>query len=116
GDTQISPEESGPELLQDALRESVRAHFVADTPVAVFLSAGLDSSTILGVAAGSFCPANLNCLTLGFDAFQNTGCDERAEATRIANHYGVPQHIQVVTQADFEAQSLHFLEAMDQPT
>ncbi|HWV45869.1 MAG TPA: asparagine synthase (glutamine-hydrolyzing) [Nitrospira sp.] len=112
----LSPGQSESERLQDALRESVRAHFVADTPVAVFLSAGLDSSTILGVAAGSFCPANLNCLTLGFDAFQNTGCDERAEATHIASHYGVPQHIQVVTQADFEAQSTHFLEAMDQPT
>lgn len=115
-DTQIAPEESGPELLQDALRDSVRAHFVADTPVAIFLSAGLDSSTILGVAAGNLPPAGLNCLTLGFDAFQNSAADETAEATEIAQHYGVAQHIQWVAQTDFEAESIRFLKAMDQPT
>lgn len=116
GSKQPSSEESVPARLQDALHDSVRAHFVADTPVAVFLSAGLDSSTILALAAGDFPPAGLNCLTLGFDAFQNTAADETGEAVRTAEYYGVREHVQMVTQADFEAQSIRFLEAMDQPT
>ena len=94
----------------------MRTHFVSDVPVAIFLSAGLDSSTILGIAAGNFPPKELRSLTLGFDAYKDTASDETAEATRIAKHYGVPQHVQMVTQADFEAESTHFLEAMDQPS
>ena len=39
-------------LLSDAVRDSVRHHLVADVPVAVFLSAGLDSGALLGTMAG----------------------------------------------------------------
>jgi asparagine synthase (glutamine-hydrolysing) len=116
GNTLLSHERSNTIELEDALRDSIRSHFVADVPVATFLSAGLDSSTILGIAAGNFPPEGLRCLTLGFDAYKNTASDETAEATGVAKHYGVPQQIQMVTQADFEAESVHFLEAMDQPT
>lgn len=113
---QLSPEESGSNQLQEALRDSVRAHFVADTPVAVFLSAGLDSSTILGIAAGNFSPEGLSCLTLGFDTYKSTAADETAEAAGVAKHYRVRQQIRMVTQADFEAESVRFLDVMDQPT
>lgn len=102
--------------LRSALRDSVRAHFISDVPVAIFLSAGLDSSTILGLAASGFCPEGLHALTLGFDVYRDTSNDETVEATQIANHYGVPQRIEWVRQLDFEAESIRFLEAMDQPT
>lgn len=102
--------------LRSALDDSVRAHFISDVPVAIFLSAGLDSSTILGLAAGDFPPERLHALTLGFDAYQETSNDETVEATQISARYGVPQHIEWVRQLDFEAESVRFLEAMDQPT
>lgn len=116
GGRSLSPNESLSSPLEDSLRDSVRSHFVSDVPVAIFLSAGLDSSTILGIAAGNFPPKHLRSLTLGFDAYKNTASDETSEATQIAKHYGVPQRIQMVAQTDFEAESTHFLEAMDQPT
>ena len=102
--------------LCSALRDSVRAHFISDVPVAIFLSAGLDSSTILGLAATRFQPKGLHALTLGFDVYRDTSNDETVEATQIATHYGVPQQIEWVRQLDFEAESIRFLEAMDQPT
>ena len=37
--------------LTDAVHDSVRHHLVADVPVAVFLSAGLDSGALLGTMA-----------------------------------------------------------------
>src|SRR6185436_224643 len=38
-------------LLADVVRESVAAHLVADVPVGIFLSAGIDSGTVAGLAA-----------------------------------------------------------------
>lgn len=116
GNVPLPSDESRSRRLEGALRDSVRSHFVSDVPVAIFLSAGLDSSTILGIAAGNFPPEHLRSLTLGFDAYKNTASDETSEAAHIAKHYGVPQRIQMVTQADFEAESTRFLEAMDQPS
>lgn len=102
--------------LRDALSSSVRAHFLSDVPVSVFLSAGLDSSTILGISAAEFSSASLNCLTLGFDACAGTARDETREAARVARHYGVAQSTQLIGKDDFANESLRLLEAMDQPS
>ena len=109
-------EETLASRLQSALADSVRAHFVADVPVAVFLSAGLDSSTILGTAACEFPPENLTALSLGFDVYQGSEHDETVSAAEIARFYGVPQRVDLVRQADFEASADHFLSVMDQPS
>lgn len=102
--------------LSEALTDSVRSHFLSDVPVSVFLSAGLDSSTILALAADSFPAASLHSLTLGFDAYSGTENDETHEATQIASHFGVPQHVQIISRSDFDRETERFLEAMDQPS
>ncbi|HZY61853.1 MAG TPA: asparagine synthase (glutamine-hydrolyzing) [Edaphobacter sp.] len=114
--TSLPSEEMPLQRLQSALRDSVHAHFISDVPVAIFLSAGLDSSTILGISAGDFPPQGLRSLTLGFDAYRNTSNDETVEASQIAARYGVPQQIEWVRQLDFKSESTRFLDAMDQPT
>jgi asparagine synthase (glutamine-hydrolysing) len=105
-----------PVSLSEALSDSVRAHFLSDVPVSVFLSAGLDSSTILAISAAAFPSASLNCLTLGFDACAGTASDETREAAQVACHYGVAQSTQFIGKADFASESLRLLEAMDQPS
>jgi asparagine synthase (glutamine-hydrolysing) len=114
--TCLPDEESRAARLQGALYESVKVHFVSDVPVAVFLSAGLDSSTILGISATKFRPEGLNALTLGFDAYKNTSADETVEAAQIAEYYGVQQRVEMVLNTDFERESARFLQVMDQPT
>jgi len=114
--TPLHGDESSCRRLQDALYDSVAAHFISDVPVGIFLSAGLDSSTILGIAADEFCPKKLCALTLGFDAYKDTPGDETAEATQIARHYGVSDQVTMVFRSDFEEELSCFLKAMDQPS
>lgn len=108
--------ESSMSRLHSALHDSVRSRFISDVPVAVFLSAGLDSSTILGIAADKFPPEGLKALTLGFDAYNGTPSDETTGAAQVAARYGVPQQIRMIDRSDFESESTRFLQAMDQPS
>lgn len=107
---------SSPASLRDALLESVRMHFLSDVPVSVFLSAGLDSSTITALSAAAFPSASINCLTLGFDLCAGTASDETREAAQIAKYYGVSHQIATIGREDFARESRQFLDSMDQPT
>ena len=61
--------------------DSVQHHLVADVPVGVFLSAGIDSSVIAALAAEL--GTQLRTVTLAFDEYAGTPDDEAplAEAT-----------------------------------
>ena len=62
------------ELLQSALRESVRHHLISDVPVGIFLSSGLDSTTLAALAAEE--GGQVRTVTLGFEQFRGTQADE----------------------------------------
>lgn len=58
-----------PAMLQQSLRASVKRHLVADAPIGVFLSGGIDSS-ILFLLAAEQKKENLNSLSLYFNEGQ----------------------------------------------
>ncbi len=101
--------------LRDALSDSIRHHLVADVPVGVFLSAGLDSTTITGLAAANH-GAGLDTMTLGFDAYRGTANDEVPLAETVAEHYGTRHHTRWVDGDEFRDHLPDLLTAMDQPT
>ncbi|HHM04766.1 MAG TPA: asparagine synthase (glutamine-hydrolyzing) [Gammaproteobacteria bacterium] len=98
-----------------ALTDSVRAHMVADVPVGAFLSAGLDSSTVVGLAQ-TMTDHPLQTITLAFEEFKDRPVDEVPVAVDIAKHLGVAHHCVAVSMADVEKELGAFLAAMDQPT
>lgn len=102
-------------LLRDALRDSVRHHLVADVPVGVFLSAGLDSTTVAALAKETGV-SELRTLTLGFSEFAGTDNDEVPLAETVSNHLGTRHHTQWVSRDDFAEHFEHLLEVMDQPS
>ncbi len=113
----LSDKTSAPddEVLGELLRDSLKHHFVADVPVGVFLSSGLDSATL--VAMGSELQgANLDTLTLGFEEFLGTANDEVPLAETIADAYGTRQHTVRVAGSDFAQDLDDLLNAMDQPS
>ncbi|HXC18119.1 MAG TPA: asparagine synthase (glutamine-hydrolyzing) [Holophagaceae bacterium] len=101
--------------LQDALRGSVRAHLVSDVPVGLFLSAGLDSSTLAALSAEES-PEMMRAITLGFREFQGTPDDEVPLAAVAAQHAGIDHAIRWITKDDFTAHFDKALAAMDQPS
>lgn len=106
--------EKAQKSLRDALRDTVAHHLVADVPVGVFLSAGLDSTTLTALAAES--PTSLHTVTLGFDEYRASERDETLLASEVAERYGTVHHVQWITRKHFQDESERLLKAMDQPT
>lgn len=103
------------ELTRIALRHSVAAHLVADVPVGVFLSGGIDSGALaaLMVEGGA---SSLQGITLAYDEFAGTHEDEAPVAAQLAKRYGIQHHVRHVSRAEFEADMPRVLAAMDQPS
>lgn len=100
--------------VREAVADSVRHHLVADVPVGVFLSAGIDSGAVLGLACEAGDPPAT--LTLGFAEFEGQARDEAPLAAEVARHYGAPHHLRRVDRQEFEQDLPRILAAMDQPS
>jgi asparagine synthase (glutamine-hydrolysing) len=76
------------EELRARLRDSVRAHLLADVPVGVLLSGGVDSAVLAALAAQET-PDAVHTFTIGFE---ERSFDERADARLVAERYGTNHH------------------------
>lgn len=105
-----------PELsVEAAVADSVRAHLVSDVPVAVFLSAGVDSSLIAALARrGAREP--LRTFTLRFAELEGTERDEAPLAAAIARALGTRHTERRMGREDFQGLWDGALAAMDQPS
>lgn len=101
--------------LREAIIDTVRHHLVADVPVGVFLSAGLDSTTLAALVA-EVSPGSLNTITLGFGEFSGTENDEVPLAEEVAQYYGSLHKTISVARKDFKSELPLLLDAMDQPS
>jgi len=96
--------------LGQALRNSVRRHLVADVPVAVLLSGGLDSAVLAKLAAEAGNDATAITLSPGGEL------DEADRARRTAEHYGLNHIVEQVELAGIGPVIDDFFDAMDQPS
>ena len=111
-----TPQPRDPEtLVHDALLESVKYHMVSDVPVGAFLSAGIDSTSIVALARESGA-SDLQTMTLRFAEYRGRVNDEAPLAAEVASQYGVRHTIRDLTLAEFKRELPRVFEAMDQPT
>ena len=103
------------EELRAALVESIEHHLVSDVPVGVFLSAGLDSASIMALVS-EVAGSQMETMTLRFDEFANSAMDEAPLAEEIAELYNTRHQTRTVRGADFKADREKLLAAMDQPS
>jgi asparagine synthase (glutamine-hydrolysing) len=99
----------------DAIEGSLVAHLVADVPVAVFLSAGLDSSLVAALATRHL-PEPPATMTLRFREFEGTEADEGPLAAETARALGTRHFERWVTRQEFLQSMPAALAAMDQPS
>jgi len=105
----------GDGAFREALVDSVRHHFVSDVPVGVFLSAGIDSTAVTGLAAE--CQGQgLDTVTLGFDEFRGSDRDETVLAEEVSRLYATRHRTVTISRDDFEAAYDDILDVMDQPS
>ncbi len=102
------------QLLRDSLRDTVRHHLIADVPVGVFQSAGLDSSTL--TAFVSEVHQNVRTVTLGFEEYRGTENDEVPLAETVARACKTEHQTVWVSRKDFEGGTEALFDAMDQPS
>ncbi|MBT5400591.1 asparagine synthase (glutamine-hydrolyzing) [bacterium] len=98
------------DLLQDKIEVSVRDRLVADVPIGVFLSGGLDSSLIAAIA-GKLSPG-IEAFTVKFDG---SSYDESKEASQVAEKYNLKHHLLHYNDADLAKGWNDILGRMDEP-
>jgi asparagine synthase (glutamine-hydrolysing) len=96
--------------LRETLRDSVRAHLVADVPVGVLLSGGVDSAGLAALAAGESGEA-VRTFSIGFE---EESFDELARARLVARRYGTDHH-ELVLRPDAAELLPKLVEAFDEP-
>ncbi len=103
-----------PAVLRGALLDSIERHLVADVEVGLFLSAGIDSTSILALC--SELGTRPRCLTLGFSEYTGRADDEVPVAAAFAETNGCRHLVRTVEQSEFEQDLPNIISAMDQPT
>jgi asparagine synthase (glutamine-hydrolysing) len=98
------------EELRARLRDSVRAHLIADVPVGVLLSGGIDSSALAALAAQETSEP-VRTFSIGFE---ERSFDELADARLVAERYGT-QHRELVLRPDAALLLPALADAFDEP-
>jgi asparagine synthase (glutamine-hydrolysing) len=136
GNSTLSPAEAA-EAVREKLRDSVRVHMIADVPVGVLLSGGLDSTAVTAMAAeanpkipisnpsaslrtGLQSPisnlqppiSNLQSFSIGFDIPEHS---ELPFAQLAAETYGAQHRTRIVSQGDLGEGLMRMLTLYDEP-
>jgi asparagine synthase (glutamine-hydrolysing) len=98
--------------IRDALRESVRYHLVADVPVGVFLSGGIDSCAVAGLAS-EVAEKRIQSFTV---VFEEADFSEADVARKAAHRFGTEHHEVMLESKDLLNALPDVFNAMDQPS
>jgi asparagine synthase (glutamine-hydrolysing) len=87
----VSLDEASERVLE-LLTDAVRKRLIADVPLGVLLSGGVDSSAVAALMT-RLVPGRVKTFTIGFEG--HSFYDERAHAERVARHLGADHHASV---------------------
>jgi len=103
------------EIVRSAVSNSVKQHLVADVPVGIFLSGGIDSGALAGLIRDQV-QSPIQGITIAFKEFRGRYEDEVPRANEIAKRYGMNHHVRTVTRREFEDDLPKIFSSMDQPS
>lgn len=102
------------EALHGSLRTAVERRLVADVPVGVLLSGGLDSSLLVALLTEAGQP-DLTTFSIGFDGAGEESGDEFMYSDLIAREFGTKHHRLHIPTAEFAPAIGGALDAMSEP-
>lgn len=100
------------EELSALIDRSVARRLVADVPVGLFLSGGVDSSTIAAIALRQAGRDRLRTFSIGFD---EASFDESASARSVAAHIGADHQLRRLSVEDARTALPTLLASLDEP-
>ena len=106
-------EEEASDRLLALLRDTVRAHLVSDVPLGLFLSGGLDSSTILAFMR-QLIPGQIRTFSIGYDSPADESYNELAAARLLAARFET-DHTEERLRPDVAALLPRVVAAMGEP-
>lgn len=98
--------------LSSLLAEAVELHMIADVPVGVLLSGGVDSTAVLSFAAERT-DKEISSYTVGFS--DSGVADERPYAKLAAEKFGTQHHDMTITASDFAEFLPRYVWHMEEP-
>lgn len=102
------------DMVLDALRTAVRRRMVADVPVGVLLSGGVDSSLIVGLLAEEG-QKDLATFSIGFEEANGEKGDEFVYSDLIASHYGTDHQKIFIPSSELQGNLPGAIAAMSEP-
>ena len=100
------------EVLWQRIADSVRLRLIAEVPLGVFLSGGIDSSTVVAAMAEEVSPGTIKTFSVGFD---NASFDESDHACSVARRFGTEHHQEVLSSATVLELLPEILGSMSEP-
>ncbi|MDO8347228.1 MAG: asparagine synthase (glutamine-hydrolyzing) [Rugosibacter sp.] len=98
--------------LRHLLEQAVGRRLVADVPLGVFLSGGVDSSAVAAIASRQLGAGQLATFSIGFE---EADFDESRYAERVARHIGSCHYPEVLSLDKARASLPEILRRMDEP-
>jgi len=89
----VKSEEEYADELRTRLKEAVRLRLVSDVPLGVFLSGGIDSSSVVAMMSELVPPSQIKTFSIGF---QEESFDESSHARTVARFFGTDHHEQIL--------------------
>ncbi|MBC7334102.1 MAG: asparagine synthase (glutamine-hydrolyzing), partial [Actinobacteria bacterium] len=108
---EITDEEEAVDKVYNVLEESVKRHLISDVPLGVFLSGGLDSSTVVAFVS-RFYPNKLQTFSIGYE---DKTFSELSYAKIVSDFFGTEHNvlmIEPVSPEDIERSLYHLDEPM----
>lgn len=112
GEPELTHRGEAEDALWSTLGQAVSARLMADVPLGVFLSGGLDSTAIVAALAEAVDPTEIQTFSIAFD---DPTFDESSAARAVSAHFGTRHHEKRLRPADLIAMVPEILGVLDEP-